>query len=555
MRFNQLTPDIFVSGQIAAKDIEVAAGRGVKSIIINRPDDEADGQPSRESIEAAAEASGLPVRYIPVMRGAITDADVAAFSAALTQLPKPALAFCASGARSASLWALSQVGVRPTGEILAAAASAGVDLSAIRDRLGEAAQPDDAAPSSLRDIVIVGGGAGGIAVAASILSRRRSASITIVEPSDVHYYQPGWTLVGGGVFEQSVTRRGMADVMPAGVAWIKGECADFNPDRSELRLTDGTVIGYRMLVMAPGLKLDWGAVEGLSAALGRNGVTSNYRYDLAPYTWRLVESLKGGKARFTQPPMPIKCAGAPQKAMYLACDAWRRNGVAGGIDVSFHNAGGVLFGVKEYVPALMEYVERYGIDLRFNENLVAVDGDAKEATFEYSGPDGVKERRTETFEMLHVCPPQTGLDVVRNSPLSNDAGWIDIDKHTMRHVRYPNVFALGDAGSTPNAKTAAAVRRQAPVVAHNVIRALDNAEPDAIYNGYGSCPLTVERGRIVLAEFAYDGKLDPTFPRWVNDGLTPTRRAWFLKQRMLPDIYFNQMLRGIEWLAKPQIRA
>jgi len=340
--------------------------------------------------------------------------------------------------------------------------------------------------------------------------------------------------------------------MPDGVTWIRQAVAGFTPDGNEVALTDGTALRYRTLVVAPGIKLDWDAIPGLAAALGKNGVTSNYRHDLAPYTRDLVRGLKGGRALFTQPAMPIKCAGAPQKAMYLSCDAWRRAGVLGQVDVEFHNAGAALFGVAAYVPALMAYVERYGIHLRPQSRLVAVDGPARVATFEQRGADGASERVERRYDMLHAVPPQVAPDFVASSPLAGAGGFVAVDPATLRHVRFANIYGLGDACSTPNAKTAAAVRKQAPVVAVNVLSTLAGAEPTAAYDGYGSCPLTVERGRIVLAEFGYGGKLLPSFPAWLLDGAKPTRVAWFLKARLLPAIYWHGMLKGREWMAAPR---
>ncbi len=408
-------------------------------------------------------------------------------------------------------------------------------------------------PSKTHDIIIIGGGAGGIATAASILNRRKEADIAIIEPQTEHYYQPGWTMVGGGIFDQKTTMRKTANLMPAGVRWVQSPCKSFEPEHNQITLEDGTTLGYKILITAPGLKLDWEAVEGLQETLGRNGVTSNYHYDMAPYTWELVSGFRGGNALFTQPPMPIKCAGAPQKAMYLACDDWKKRGVLNDTKVSFHNAGGVLFGVKEYVPALMEYVHAYGINLQYNENLIKIDGEARQATFAVTGENGDVSNEVRDFDMIHICPPQTALDFIKQSPLANDAGWVDVHKETLQHNRFENIFGLGDAGSTPNAKTAAAVRKQAPVAAVNALRVLDGLAPHATYNGYGSCPLTVERGKIVLAEFAYDGKLDPTFPSWMLTGTKPTKRAWFLKEKMLPSIYFEMMLKGGETFAKPTI--
>ncbi len=393
---------------------------------------------------------------------------------------------------------------------------------------------------------MIGGGAAGIATAASLLKRRPGLDIAIVEPADTHAYQPGWTMVGGGIFEPEVTRRPMASVMPRGVEWIRAAAKSFQPDDNQVTLEDGSALRYEVLVVAPGIRLAWEKIAGLEDTLGKNGVTSNYRYDLAPYTWELVQSITSGRAIFTQPPMPIKCAGAPQKAMYLSCDHWRREGMLDRIDVEFCNAGGVLFGVPDYVPALMSYVEKYDIGLRLGHNLVSVDGPAQQAVFKTE--DG---EVTRDFDMLHVVPPQVAPQFLADSPLAAESGFTDVDQHTLRHNRYDNVFGLGDGGSMPNAKTAAAARKQAPVVAVNVLQQLAGRGPKAGYDGYGSCPLTVERGKIVLAEFAYGGKLAPSFPTWLIDGTKAQRLSWMLKADALPWIYWNGMLKGREWLAGP----
>ena len=400
------------------------------------------------------------------------------------------------------------------------------------------------------DVVVVGGGAAGIATAASLSRRRPELSMAIIEPCETHYYQPGWTLVGGGVFERNQTKRMMARVMPRGVNWIKAGVAEFAPERNEVVLEGGERVRYRALVVAPGIELNWDGVHGLRDTLGKNGVTSNYMFEMAPYTFELVRSLSNGRALFTQPPLPIKCAGAPQKAMYLSCDHWLRHGALNEIEVEFHAAGPVLFGVDYYVPSLMRYVEKYDARLNFTSNLKAVDGPGNKAFFEVKSSDGTQliER---SFDMIHVCPPQRAPKIVRDSVLADKAGWVEVDPATLQHSRFVNIFGVGDACSAPNAKTAAAVRKQAPVVAENALRLLDGQPPRAVYDGYGSCPLTVERGKIVLAEFGYGGKLLPTFP--FLDGRKPSRLAWFLKEKLLPTIYWELMLKGHEWLARPEM--
>jgi len=401
--------------------------------------------------------------------------------------------------------------------------------------------------SKFFQIVIVGGGAAGLATAVSLKKRNSSLQIAVIEPSDQHYYQPGWTMVGAGVFRKETTCKNTDAIWPSNIIRVKDAVNTFDPKNNEVTLSDNSKINYDILIVAAGLKLDWDAVEGLSDALGKNGVTSNYRYDLAPYTWELVQSFKGKTAIFTQPPMPIKCAGAPQKAMYLSCDHWQKTGQLGHMNVSFCNAGPVLFGCAPYVPPLMQYVDRYGINLDFGHNLIKIDGSAKKAWFKVT-KEGEEPKTVErSFDMIHVCPPQCAPDFIKKSPIAHESGWVDVHQETLQHNTYSNIFALGDVTTTPNAKTVAAARKQAPIVAKNVISYLAGKDTQPLYDGYGSCPLTVEKGKIILAEFGYGGKIMPTFP-W--DSTKARRSAWFLKKTILPIIYWGAMLKGREWLTK-----
>ena len=552
MDLKKITEKTAVSPQITTQDIAAIKEAGFRAIICNRPDGEGADQPSFEEIEAAAKKVGLEAAYVPVTSGKVRDEDVESFGAALKDLPRPVLAYCRTGTRSATLWSLHESKKRPMHEILAATKAAGYDMNGVARRISNGGKTPTDTGDAKFDVVIVGGGAGGVSVAASLQSRKSSLSIAIIDPADIHYYQPGWTMVGGGVFEASQTAKTMGSLIPRGVKWIKSAVAAFEPQNNAVILDGCRVVKYDRLVVCPGLKLDWSAIEGLEDTLGRNGVTSNYRYDLAPYTWQLVQELKEGRAIFTQPPMPIKCAGAPQKAMYLSGDAWFRNGRLKDIDIQFMNAGGVLFGVKDYVPALEQYIAKYNATCNFFHNLVSVDGEAKKATFQVAKPETDPEMVTVEFDMMHVCPPQVAPDFIRISPLADASGWVDVDQATLRHKSFDNVWSLGDVMNAPNAKTAAAARKQAPVVADNIVADIAGRSPIAAYDGYGSCPLTVERGKIVLAEFGYGGVLKPSFPTFLVDGTKPTRAAWFLKEKMLPPIYWQAMLKGKEWMAKPE---
>ncbi|TDL95000.1 TIGR01244 family phosphatase [Stutzerimonas stutzeri ATCC 17588 = LMG 11199] len=554
----RLTPFLSVAAQLQPTDMALLAGSGFRCVINNRPDNEGEGQPSSEAIRQAAEASGLEYHHLPVISGQIADADVAAFRALLGRIKGPALAFCRTGTRSASLWALAEAHHLDPQVLLQTARQADYDLSGLLPRLEQYWQStaDEPLNTSSRlaatpryDVLVIGGGAAGCAVTASLLKRDPNLRIAVIEPREQHYYQPGWTLVGAGVFDRANTERAMSRCIPSKAQWIHAAAEAFEPEHQQVVLEDGSRIGYRALVVCPGLALDWDAIEGARDSLGKYGVTSNYAFELAPYTWQLVQQLRHGRALFTQPPMPIKCAGAPQKAMYLSCDHWLRQGVLKDIQVDFCSAGAVLFGVADFVPGLMAYVERYGAELSFNNRLTAVDGPARKAWFDAVDSNGQSRRVVREFDMLHLVPPQHAPEFIRQSALSTADGWFEAEHETLRHPRFGNIFSLGDVCSAPNAKTAAAVRKQAPVVAENVLSVLSGAGPRAIYDGYGSCPLTVERGKVILAEFGYGGKLLPTFPL---DPKVPRRLAWKLKTRWMPSIYFDMMLKGHEWLAEPK---
>jgi sulfide:quinone oxidoreductase len=549
MQLQQVNESFSVSAQLALQDVQVLAEKGVKSVICNRPDGEAADQINVTEFETAAAAAGLEMVYLPVLPGHFDSENVDAFLSAMERLPAPIHAYCRTGTRSITLWALYQrrLGV-PAQQLLASAKRCGYDLSNAL-HLAADDKPGDNAPY---DILIVGAGAAGISAASSLLSRVKDLRVAIVDPAEVHYYQPGWTLVGAGIFSQRDTVKTMASLIPEGVEWIKAAVGAFDPQNNRVLLENSRPLHYRRLIVAPGIKLDWHGIDGLVETLGRNGVTSNYRFDLAPYTWKLVSTMTSGRAVFTQPPMPIKCAGAPQKALYLSGDHWLRSGVLNNLDIDFFNAGEVLFGVKDYVPALSEYIEKYRAQVHYGHRMVRIDGEAKKAWFETSDATGDKQQVETDFDMIHVCPPQCAPDFVRESELADAAGWVDVDQNTLRHKRFNNIWGLGDAMNAPNAKTAAAARVQAPIVANNVLEDMGLATGVAHYNGYGSCPLTVERGKIVLAEFGYGGKLLPSFPQWVINGRRPSRLAWILKEKILPPVYWKAMLKGKEWMVDPE---
>ncbi|MEZ4919884.1 MAG: FAD/NAD(P)-binding oxidoreductase [Saprospiraceae bacterium] len=394
-------------------------------------------------------------------------------------------------------------------------------------------------------VLIIGGGNAGLSVASKLLIANSKLEIGILDPTEKHYYQPAWTLVGGGTFDINKTVRSESSVMNKGVEWIQEAAATFEPDQNAVTTASGSRITYDYLVVAPGIQLDWHKIKGLEGNLGKHGITSNYTFQTAPYTYELLKEIKEGNALFTNPNTPIKCGGAPQKILYLASDFWRKQGVLGKVQPHFYSAGGVIFGVKKYADTLNKVIDRYGIQTHFHRNLVEVKADQKQAVFDVYKDGAVVDQETVDYGMIHITPPQSAPDFIKNSPLAmegNALGWVDVDKHTFQHNKYANVFSLGDVAGTPNAKTGAAIRKQAPVLVEQLISMINTGQlTSASYNGYGSCPLVTGYGKLVLAEFDYDNNPVETFP------FDQSKERWSmfqLKKHVLPWLYWNKILKG-----------
>ena len=389
-------------------------------------------------------------------------------------------------------------------------------------------------------ILILGGGTAGLTVASQLARRINPAAIAIVEPSSRHYYQPLWTLVGGGIFPKEDSVRDEEALIPEGVTWIREAVTAIDPEHRTVHAAVSGPVTYDYAVVAVGVALGWTKIAGLAESVGQpgTGVTSNYSYDTVSSTWEAIRTFRGGTALFTEPATPVKCGGAPQKIMYLAEETFRKTGVRDQSRVVFLNAKPTLFTAPYYIPALERVIRERRLEVQLGQDLIALRAGAREAVFRdvKTGAEQVLH-----YDMIHVTPPMSAPDFVRSSPLANADGWVEVDKHTLQHVRYPNVFSLGDCSSLPTSKTGAAVRKQAPVLVANLMAARAGGPLEARYDGYTSCPVVTGRGKLIMAEFNYAKEPVETFP---FDQREERFSMYAVKAYMLPQIYWNGMLRG-----------
>ncbi|CAH2231997.1 jg4057 [Pararge aegeria aegeria] len=392
-------------------------------------------------------------------------------------------------------------------------------------------------------LLVVGGGSGGCSMAAKFARKLKKDSVIVLEPSSDHYYQPLFTLVGAGVTSLSATRRQARSVLPSAAKWIQDSALSIDPKKSVLTTTKGDTVSYEYLVVAVGLINDYGKVPGLKEALNdkNSGVSTIFSSDYCEKTWSDLKSFKGGDAVFTYPDTPIKCPGAPQKIAYMADAYFNKSNVRSKSKITYNTCLPVIFGVKKYADILLKVVERKKINVNYKTVLKEVRSDKKEAVF-FTACEDKDKVTTQRYDILHVTPPMRTPDFLQQSKELVDAtGYLTVDKYTLQHTKYPNIYGIGDCTNTPNSKTAAAVAKQGYVLEQNLLNTMKRDNPKHKYDGYGACPLVTSYNTCVLAEFIYDGVPRETLP--INQA-RESKLAYYMKKDLFPFIYWHFMLKG-----------
>lgn len=396
------------------------------------------------------------------------------------------------------------------------------------------------ASRSHHEVLVLGGGTGGITMSARMRWKVGAGRVAVVEPSEKHYYQPMWTLVGAGAKPLNMSGRPTASIIPSGVTWIKSRVQELDPDKNLVRTEDGKELTYRYLIVALGIELHYEKIKGLPEGFNFPRIGSNYSVTFVEKTWRALQDFEEGNAIFTHPNTPIKCAGASQKIMYLSEHYLRKMGKRSKANIIFNTSLPVIFGVKKYADSLLEIVKARNINVNYRMNLIEVRPDKQEAVFELLDSPG--ETKMIQYEMLHVTPPMGPSHVVQKSALADAGGWVDVDKENLQHKKYPNVFGIGDCTNLPTSKTAAAVAAQSAILSKTISMVMKNQKPMSKYDGYTSCPLVTSYNKCVLAEFDYESQPLETFP--FNQG--KERRSMFhMKAHVMPFLYWHAFLKGL----------
>ncbi len=427
-------------------------------------------------------------------------------------------------------------------QFLTAALAGGAVATALA--AGDRAQAQQVQTSAR--IIIIGAGAAGTALANRLVRRLEGAQITLIDPRQNHLYQPGLTLVATGLKPANYVVSDTADWLPKGVNWLPERVAAVDAEAKSVSTESRQTLGYDWLVVAPGLMLNHDAIEGFSLDMvGENGIGALYAGpEYAARTWQAASRFteEGGTGLFTRPATEMKCAGAPLKHTFLIDDIARRAGNASRMNMVYAAPQSSLFGVPIVAEKVRMLFDDRGVDTMMNRTLTAIDAGAKRATFATeTGSEDVE------YDYIHVVPPQRAPEFVVQSGLAwadkwTDQGWVECDKATLRHLRYPEIFALGDVAGVPKGKTAASVKWQVPVVEDHIVAGIQGHEGTQTYNGYTSCPMITRIGRAMLVEFDYNNDLVPSFPGIIAP-LEELWISWLMKEVALKATY-NAMLRG-----------
>ncbi|SHE81039.1 sulfide:quinone oxidoreductase [Bacteroides faecichinchillae] len=405
-------------------------------------------------------------------------------------------------------------------------------------------------------IVIIGGGAAGISMAARLNDWLDEPDITLIDPSDRHFYQPGFTLIASGVYQPDEVWRKQEDCMPSGIKWIKDSVAAIDPNKNQVATKNNGKIAYDFLVLTPGLQTNWEKVEGITqATLGEGNAHSIYDFEGAQKTWKALQefSKTGGKAIYTDTYTKHKCGGAPKKICLLTDDYTRKQETRDKADLHYYTASKELYDIPFFTPRLLKIYEERNIPINLNVRVKGVDTAAKQVHFEKIETVGEQKVYTpfiEDYDFLHFTPPMSAPDFVREAGLGWTEGklaadaWVMVDKETLVHKTYPNIVSLGDVAGIPTSKTSAAVRKQVPIAAKNLISLMEGKEPEEKYDGYAACPIVTDYGHVLLCEFNYKKEPEISFPFNLIDTSKEQRAAWWLKVHILKPMYFYGMLNG-----------
>lgn len=406
-------------------------------------------------------------------------------------------------------------------------------------------------------IVIIGGGAAGISMASRLKKWLENPDITLIDPSSKQFYQPGFTLIASGVYKPEEVWKKQEECMPDDIKWIKDSVIAVDPVWNQVNTSKSGKIAYDFLVLTPGIKMDWDKIEGISReTLGEGNAHTIYDFEGAQKTWKAIQefSKTGGKGIFTDTYTKHKCGGAPKKICLLTEHYNRKQGTRDKVTLDYFTAAKELYDIPYFTPRLEQIYNERNVPIHLNVRVKGVDTAAKKVHLEKiisQGDQKIYEPFVEDYDFLHFTPPMCAPDFVREAGLSwtegklAAEGWVMVDQETLIHKKYPNIVSLGDVAGIPTSKTSAAVRKQVPVAAKNLISLMEGKEPTERYDGYAACPIVTDYGHVLLCEFNYKKEPEISFPFTMLDMSKEQAAAWMLKLYILKPMYFYGMLNGL----------
>lgn len=386
-------------------------------------------------------------------------------------------------------------------------------------------------------IVIVGGGLAGISTAARLKNRLDNPDITIIEPEPLSAsYQRGLTLVAAGIWDISQIQYNRDDKIPHGIKLIKGRATSFDPQNNTLTVDNKDLIAYKQLILATGVALNYAGIKGLSSSitsftkntdllknsgLTKNGLHSIFFRDGASATWRAIQQLIQKakthtsttklQAIFTHPNTEINCESASINIMYLVHSRLIEAKVRDKITMIYNTSSTNLHNVIEFHDAILKQFKQKNFIYNYSHNLFEINPENKVAIFEkYSQLDTKNEKIEMAYDFIHITPPMKEHNEITTSPLGSLKDQTLMNKETLQHVKFKNVWAIESSSVSAKHK----------VLVDNIISHMQNKNSSSKYTGYKAESFITNMGTAMLAEYDWSMKQQPSFP------LNPMQARW-----------------------------
>jgi sulfide:quinone oxidoreductase len=371
-------------------------------------------------------------------------------------------------------------------------------------------------------VVVLGGGVGGTLIA-NLLDKQlgRDADVTVIDPTGLHFYQPGYLYVALGQANGRWLVRDERTLLRDRVKLVVEGAKLVDPAAMEVHMERGGKVPYDYLVISTGARL---APENIPGAVA--GANEFYSMEGAQRTREALRDFRGGKIVVGIAGIPYKCPPAPVEFVFMVEDHFRRIGRRRFVDITYLSPLNRCFTIESASKLLQPLLDERGVHLETFFNVESVDASA--------GKVSSIEGDEKGYDLLVLVPPHRGQSIVVDSGLGDASGWVPVDRNTLQHEQHDRIFAMGDATNLPISKSGSTAHFEAPVVASRIASLVRGTAPKESYGGRVMCFVETGRGKATSLRFDYENPPEPPQPN----------RFWHYGKWLFNRVYWETVPQG-----------